>query len=108
MFPMNGFNWSEGDQAVSAARIPVPLFAAWLPSKYILTSVSSTLQFAAISMVTAEMTAGSDRPDCNPMLSVVVCQCTECRHNDTHTNYDPMNRPRDHFEKQFKNYTPKP
>lgn len=85
MFPMNGFNWSEGDQAVSAAGIPVPLFAAWLASKYILTSVSSSLQFAAISMVMTEMTAGSDRPDHNPMLSVVMCQCTDCWHNDIHT-----------------------
>lgn len=74
MFPMNGFNWSEGSQAVSAAGIPVPLFDAWLASKYILTSVSSTRQFATISTVTAEMTAGSDRPDSNPMLSVAIRQ----------------------------------
>lgn len=100
MFPMNGFNWSEDDQAVSAAGIPVPLFAAWLASKYILTSVSSTLQFAAISMVTTEMTAGSDRPDHNPHA---VCSHVPMHRLlaqwHTHTNYDPMNWPRGHFEK---------
>lgn len=42
MFPMDGSNWGKGIQAILVAGIPVPLFAAWLASKYILTSVSST------------------------------------------------------------------
>lgn len=89
MFPMNGSNWSEGGQAVCIAGIPVPLFAAWLASKYILTSVSSTRLFATISTVTAETTAGSDRPDCNPMLPMAGRQCTDCPHDTstmTHTH----------------------
>lgn len=108
------FPWMAltGATAASAAGIPVPVFAAWLASKYILTSVSFTRQFATISTVTAEMTAGSDRPGSNPLLAVAIRHCTDYqRHTATHTHihkvwsYELAKGP---FGKQFKNSTPRP
>lgn len=65
--PVDVLLWAEGARAAPLQPPPAPLFAAWLPSKYILTSVGSALRSAPIS--TAEMAAGSDRAPLQPLAA---------------------------------------
>lgn len=74
----------------AAATPPAPLFAAWLPSKYILTSVGSAPRSATVS--TPEMAAGSDRPRLRPLAArgrppAPVAKCDDVHtHQKTHSN----------------------
>lgn len=111
MFPMNGSNWSEAGQAVSLAGIPVPLFAAWLASKYILTLAQLGCLQQSPRWWRKWQRVLTDRsltpcclwPDANAQTVLVT---PAQWHSHTNSKYDPTNRPKGHFESDSKTRQP--